>query len=116
MIWDDAWPMIHFATKIDAPTKKDRQHVTNCKVNIISGLPQETRPTDDFQNEEWQRSNGYGLGGLMDEAPAKTRKPWPWWVWLLVILFPIPLRPWWLAVSFIVAFLLLLFLLRPDSA
>jgi hypothetical protein len=26
-----------------APTKQDRQHVTNCKVNIISGLPQETR-------------------------------------------------------------------------
>ena len=26
-----------------APTKQDRQHVTNCKVNIISGLPQEMR-------------------------------------------------------------------------
>src|ERR1700753_4179718 len=26
-----------------APTKQNRQHVTNCKVNIISGLPQERR-------------------------------------------------------------------------
>ena len=52
----------------------------------------------------------------MDEAPEKRRKPWPWWVWLLVILFPIPLGPWWLAVSCIAVFLLLVFLLRPDSA
>jgi len=41
LIWDDAWLMTRFATKNVAPTKEDRQHVTNCKVNIISGLPQE---------------------------------------------------------------------------
>lgn len=23
---------------------------------------------------------------------------WPWWVWLLVALFPIPLKPWWLTI------------------
>jgi hypothetical protein len=43
LIWDDAWLMTRFATENVAPTKEDRQHVTNCKVNIISGLPQEMR-------------------------------------------------------------------------
>jgi hypothetical protein len=32
-----------FRHQNDAPTNQDRQHVTNCKVNIISGLPQEMR-------------------------------------------------------------------------
>lgn len=34
--------------------------------------------------------------------PAK-RKGWPWWVWLVIILFPIPIGvgPWWVAVIFI---------------
>jgi len=42
LIWDDAWLMIRFATKA-CTHERNRQHVTNCKVNIISGLPQETR-------------------------------------------------------------------------
>jgi hypothetical protein len=40
LIWDDAWLMIRLATKA-CTHERNRQHVTNCKVNIISGLPQE---------------------------------------------------------------------------
>jgi len=32
----------------------------------------------------------------------------PWWAWLLIILFPIVLRPWWVAIVSVVLFVLFL--------
>ena len=68
LIWDDAWLMIRLATKA-CTHERNRQHVTNCKVNIISGLPQETR--GGFKgilevNRSWKPRNeraAHGLGG-----------------------------------------------------
>jgi len=42
---------------------------------------------------------------MVTEDPEK-RKGWPWWVWLVIILFPIPIRvrPWWVGVIFIAIF------------
>jgi hypothetical protein len=41
------------------------------------------------------------------EEPLK-RKGWPWWAWLLIIFFPIPvgIGPWWVAAIFIAVFAL----------
>jgi hypothetical protein len=41
---------------------------------------------------------------IMDDQANATKRGsnrWsrmPWWVWLLILLFPMVLRPWWLAV------------------
>jgi len=52
----------------------------------------------------------------MNVEPAKTRgvldRPWRWWVWLLILLFPIPFTPWWLGVICLAVFILLVVLLR----
>ena len=32
----------------------------------------------------------------------------PWWLWLVVLLFPVVLRPWWVAIISIAAFVLFL--------
>jgi hypothetical protein len=40
---------------------------------------------------------------------------WPWWVWLLVALFPIPLKPWWLTIISLSLFSLLAWLLNRKS-
>ena len=32
----------------------------------------------------------------------------PWWVWLLVVLFPMVLRPWWMAIISIALYVLFL--------
>ena len=39
----------------------------------------------------------------MTEEPEKKLR-WPWWVWLIIILFPIPSGrgPWWVTVIFFV--------------
>jgi hypothetical protein len=39
---------------------------------------------------------------------------WPWWVWLLVVLFPIPLTPWWLAIISLSFLGLLVWLFAPK--
>jgi hypothetical protein len=39
---------------------------------------------------------------------------WPWWVWLLVALFPIPLKPWWLTIISLSLFCLLAWLVKPK--
>jgi hypothetical protein len=71
LIWDD-FAVNPFATKNIAPTKEDLQHVTNCKVNIISELPQETRygwrrgKAAFTVNSSWKLKRkiaGLGLGG-----------------------------------------------------
>jgi len=43
----------------------------------------------------------------MEGPDQKIR--WPWWVWLIIILFPIPfgLRPWWVTVIFLALFAIL---------
>ena len=45
----------------------------------------------------------------MIEGRAK-RKRFPWWVWLLVILFPIPfgIGHWWVTLIFIAIFAVLM--------
>jgi len=41
---------------------------------------------------------------------------WRWWVFIIfVVLFPIVLRPWWIAVISIAAFGLFAFLLPPKK-
>jgi len=31
--------------------------------------------------------------------PAQTTKAgWPWWSWVIILLFPIPFSPWWLGI------------------
>ncbi len=41
----------------------------------------------------------------MMEEPAKNRR-FPWWVWLLIILFPIPfvVAHWWVTLIFFAIF------------
>ena len=45
----------------------------------------------------------------MIEEPAR-KKEFPWWVWLLVVLFPIPFGVvhWWVTLTFIVIFAVLM--------
>jgi len=40
---------------------------------------------------------------------TEPEKKIPWWAWVLIILFPIPIGvgPWWLAIIFIAAFAVL---------
>lgn len=46
---------------------------------------------------------------------ASERGKWPWWVWLVVILFPIPLHMGWqVTIIFIAAFLVLIWVIRRD--
>jgi hypothetical protein len=49
--------------------------------------------------------------------PASRKSRWehiPWWAWILIILFPVVLRPWWLAIISLLAFaLFLIFILGP---
>ena len=49
----------------------------------------------------------------MIEEPTK-KKRFPWWVWLLVFLFPIPFGVvrWWITLTFIAIFAVLLWALR----
>ena len=57
----------------------------------------------------------------MEEPETREGKELPWWVWLLVILFPIPFGvvSWWVAVIFVAVFSLLVWTimqsLRNDS-
>ena len=50
------------------------------------------------------------------EEPVKRTKV-PWWAWLLVILFPIPIGvgPWWVTVIFIAAFVLLVLAITGNA-
>jgi hypothetical protein len=38
------------------------------------------------------------------------RSGWPWWAWLVIILFPVPIGigPWWVAAIFLAAFALVI--------
>ena len=51
------------------------------------------------------------------KSPERKSGPWPWWVWLVVILFPLPLRRghWLLGLICFLVFVLLLFALRHTS-
>src|SRR5579885_1103413 len=43
----------------------------------------------------------------VEDPPDNRNSRWadvPWWAWLLIILFPVVLRPWWLAILSFVAF------------
>ena len=48
----------------------------------------------------------------MTEDPEK-RKAWPWWVWLVIILFPLPIGfvPWWVTVIFLVIFVVVVWMI-----
>ena len=45
----------------------------------------------------------------------------PWWVWFLIVLFPVVLKPWWVAIISLALFVLFLRLVlgqlqaRPKS-
>jgi hypothetical protein len=45
----------------------------------------------------------------MIEEPAK-KKRFPWWVWLIIVLFPIPfgIVHWWVTLVFMTAFAVLM--------
>jgi hypothetical protein len=49
-----------------------------------------------------------------DYKPPGWLPKWPWWVWLLVALFPIPLKPWWLTIISLSLFCLLAWLFKPK--
>jgi hypothetical protein len=52
----------------------------------------------------------------MNMEPVRMAKAdWPWWFWLIVLLFPIPFSPWWLGIICCVAFISLIVLLKPNS-
>jgi hypothetical protein len=53
--------------------------------------------------------------GMKMESTKKSRAHWPWWWWVIMILFPIPFRPWWLGIFCFVVFVFLIFLLNPNS-
>jgi hypothetical protein len=48
-------------------------------------------------------------------VPGK-KKEWPWWFWLFVIFFPIPigLGPWWVAAIFAAVFAILVWVIIQD--
>ena len=55
----------------------------------------------------------YSLSGrycVMDEPETREGKMLPWWIWLLVVLFPIPFGVvrWWVAIIFIAVFVVLI--------
>lgn len=45
--------------------------------------------------------------------PAGLAK-WPWWVWLLIALFPIPWGPWWLTIISLSLFGVFAWLVTPK--
>ena len=49
------------------------------------------------------------------EEPEKRMKL-PWWAWLIIMVFPIPIGtgPWWLAAIFVVLFGLLVWAIVDD--
>jgi hypothetical protein len=49
-----------------------------------------------------------------DHKPPGWLPKWPWSVWLLVALFPLPLRPWWLTIISLSLFCLLVWLFTPK--
>jgi hypothetical protein len=55
-----------------------------------------------------------------EDKPIKEKPPrrinWPWWVWLVIILFPIPIGvgPWWAAAIFMALFAVLILALAQH--
>jgi hypothetical protein len=47
-----------------------------------------------------------------NERGPGRRSQMPWWVWLLVILFPVVLKPWWVAIISIGLFIVFFGLVR----
>jgi hypothetical protein len=46
--------------------------------------------------------------------PFKQPVKWPWLLWLLILLFPIPWRPWWLTLLCLTIFGMIIYLVdRP---
>jgi hypothetical protein len=43
------------------------------------------------------------------EGPGR-RVSWPWWIWVIIILLPIPtgVGPWWVAAIFVAGFAVLI--------
>ncbi len=39
----------------------------------------------------------------------------PWWLWLLIVLFPIPFSPWWLTVTCLAVFCALLWIILAGT-
>jgi hypothetical protein len=60
---------------------------------------------------------------MIMEIPAKiggddttpSRKGWSWRLWLLVLLFPIPFSPWWLAIICLAVFCSLVYLFTREE-
>src|SRR5258708_5460180 len=73
------------------------------------------------------RSSGdLGILHSMDDraAPTESGSRWsntPWWAWVLIVLFPVLLRPWWVAITSFALFAVFLrlilgpFPVRPKS-
>ena len=51
------------------------------------------------------------------ESPEQKSNPWPGWIWMVLILFPLPLRRghWFLGLFCFLVFALVLFALRHPS-
>lgn len=51
------------------------------------------------------------------ENQERQSRPWPWWIWLIVLLFPLPLRRghWLIGLVCFVAFALLIVALSYRS-
>jgi hypothetical protein len=65
---------------------------------------------------EGHSSMGMWAGIGKDEISSHHKAPWrpPWWLILLIVLFPIPFSPWWLTIICVALFCLMLALLMPD--
>jgi hypothetical protein len=50
-----------------------------------------------------------------ERANTETQR-WPWWAWLIFLLFPIPFSPWWLGLFCLMVFILLLIVLREPGS
>jgi hypothetical protein len=54
---------------------------------------------------------------MADEAgPEKSGySRTPWWVWLVIAIFPIALKPWWLAIMSLAVFALVVWILLEAA-
>jgi hypothetical protein len=52
----------------------------------------------------------------MDTKMAREKRSGPWWVWLLLVLFPIPVGfcPWWVTATFLAGFVVTLWGIKPH--
>ena len=57
----------------------------------------------------WEENDGHDPA-----TPRNGMRRFPWWLILLIILFPTPFGPWWVTIICLAGFLLMLALLMPE--